>query len=58
MLPKYWPSASRSPMIATSISNVPPVATLQSGDVTAIVAPAGALMLAEKVWADPLTFLP
>ena len=58
MLPKYWPSARPSPLIATSISSVAPGATLQSGDVTSIVAPEGATAVEENVWGDPLTFTP
>lgn len=58
MLAKYWPSARSSPEIVTSISSVAPGATLQSGDVTSIEAPAGAVVLAENVWGDPLTFRP
>ena len=58
MLPKYWPSARSLPSIVTSTSSVPPGATLQSGDVTTIVAPAGGAVVAENVWVDPLTFRP
>ena len=56
--PKYWPSARPPPSIRISISRVPPDSTRQSGDVTVIVAPIGAVTLAENVWADPLTLRP
>jgi hypothetical protein len=58
MLPKYWPPGRSRAFTATSISSVSPGATLQSGDVTSIVAPVGATTRAENVCGDPLTFRP
>lgn len=55
---KYWPSTRFAPAIATSISSVPPGATVQSDDMTSIAAPAGATVLAANVCGDPLTFRP